>query len=545
MVIIFGNFENSVELCYNVYLKGYFMLKLLLVDDEKMVRRTIAQTLDWKSLEISEIIQAEDGEQALELAVQHHVDIVITDIRMPFMDGLELSKRLSSLLPDTKIIVLTGHDEFEYARSALKLNVMDYIIKPIAKEGLTEVIRSAVHVIKGERQAKENYAKLRAQLRKTLPILKDRALYSLVNSESPNSETFELLSYCNVDINCSDIICVVFEYGAKQKLDVEAQEIGRLLLLELLEQNFDGFIFTTPDSKYCLILKNHRDIQKRQKLQEVIETLRQKLTTSEGTFLNAGIGSVSADIHSIHRSYREACHVLSYKTALGNNHTFDILDHGYFENQFAYPKKEIQTLVNTLHLSTDYSASLHNLCDHLADYVHLSRENLRLLAFEIILDVSKILLEVLGEEAHIFSFGQAAQINTVDGFKNCISKLFEEASAAINQKKQSKRQLTVSRVKQYILENFHNPKLSLQSVADALYINSSYLSAMFKRETGETLIDHVTRLRIEKALEIIKREDIHGYEVASKVGYSDPHYFSVCFKKLMGQSPSEYKKAIK
>ncbi len=526
------------------------MYKILLVDDEDLIRNAIATIIDWQSIGITEILQAEDGELGLEMARKHRPDIVLTDIRMPFMDGLEMSKYIASELPYTKIIILTGHDEFEFAVSSIKLGITDYIVKPISAENLLAVMSKVVSKLEEERKLKLTQQKLRNQLRQSLPLLKEKILNQLILGKLGSQDLNEKLEYTELKLDFKTYTVCIVEAGAYQHKNVEDYEMMNMMLKNSLENYFaqDGIIFSTYTNQHILLLKNLpvNDYEERNLLQQKLSEHNDKFRQTQDCFINTAIGAAVDDVRKIPESYQTAKHALTYNTALGNDMIFDFLELGYKSSEFVYPRNHVDEIVKSAYLNIDYKPSLEELVQYLSGCKNLTAEHLQVISFEIVTQITKTLIQA-GYSLNIDEYQtiyKACGIGTLNDFEKCMREFLQEVYTLFAENKQTRKQLLIQNAKQFIEENYGNPELSLNMVASHVFINPTYLSALFKKESGMSFVDFITQTRIEKAKILLAQEDTRSYEAALKTGYQDPHYFSVCFKKQTGMSPSEYKKMM-
>lgn len=525
------------------------MYKILLVDDEDLIRNAIANIIDWSSIGVTEILQAEDGELGLEMARTHRPDIVLTDIRMPFMDGLEMARYITAELPFTKIIVLTGHDEFDFALSSIKLGITDYIVKPISAENLLGVMSKAVSKLKEERRIKKTQQKLRSQLRQSLPLLKEKLLNQLIAGKIGGETLREKLEYTELSLDFDTYTVCIAEVGSYQHLSAEDYEMMNIMLKTSLENHFsqDAIVFSNYNNQNILLFRDlpQNDYEARSFLHQRLSDHNDRFKETQECFINTAIGVTVDCIEKVFESYATAQHALSYNTAFGNDIVFDFLELGYKSSEFIFPHNQIEEIVKSAYLNINYEQPLNELSAYLSGCKNLTAEHLQIISFEIVTQINKTLLQTdfsIRSDDH-YSIYKSCSIATLTDFEKCMQEYLSGIYAFLSENKQTRKQLLIQNAKQYIEENYDNPDLSLNLVAGHIFINPTYLSALFKKEAGLSFVDFITQTRIENAKILLTQENTKSYEVAQKVGYQDPHYFSVCFKKQTGMSPSEYKKA--
>lgn len=524
------------------------MYKILLVDDEDLIRNAIATVIDWPSIGITEILQAEDGELGLEMARTHRPDIVITDIRMPFMDGLEMSKYITAELPYTKIIILTGHDEFDFALSSIKLGITDYIVKPISAENLLAVINKTVSSLQEERRIKRMQQKIRNQLRQSLPLLKEKVLNQLISGKIDPETLEEKLEYTELKLDFNTCTVCISQAGSYVHQSIEDYEMMNIMLKSSLEAYFgqEAIVFSNYNNQHILLLRDlpANDYEARSQLHQKFAEHNDKFKKAQECYINTAIGITVDSIKKIPESYATSKHALSYKTALGNDIVFDFLELGYKSSEFIFPRDQIEEIVKSAYLNIHFEQSLADLTQYLSNCKNLTAEHLQIISFEIVNQINKTLLQTdfnLNADSYQ-SVYKACNITTLADFEKCIQEYLGDIYSFLSENKQTRKQLLIQNAKQYIEDHYDNPDLNLNMVAGHIFINPTYLSALFKKEAGLSFVDFITQTRIEKAKVLLVQENTKSYEVAQKTGYQDPHYFSVCFKKHTGLSPSEFKK---
>lgn len=387
------------------------MYKVLIADDEEIIRRGIAHFLK-KDPDIQVVAQAEDGEMALEQAMEYHPDLLFVDINMPFLNGLDFIEKLKTVQPDALILVITGYDDFKYAQKALRLGVFDYLLKPIMEDTFYEALGKAKDQL-GHRQKQAQYLEwARALVEKNRPAL----------------------------------------------------------IAEFLEGWLDGR-FTEAE------------------IQERISALGLELPEPVGVTL---VHLENKDNAEIGGEWDED--LLFYAAENMANEVFQTLR----------PVSTCRNSAGELVLLTAGEQLKHLLQTHLPVDVFLTRR--------------------LGD--------------TLQG----LPAAYEGASEDLRTLLETPQ--LVRDAKKYIEENFAREEFSLTEAADYTHVSPQHLSRVFRQSTGITFMDYITRVRIRRAIELLRDDDHKMYEIAEAVGYSSQHYFSSAFKKVLGVSPMEYKKSL-
>ena len=455
------------------------MYRILLVDDEILVRDAIKENIDWKSLDCELVGDCENGKQASEFVKEHPVDIVLTDILMPYMDGMELSKFLHDNYPDVVIVIFSGFGEFEYAKKAIQYGVSEYLLKPVTAMELTGVIN----------KMKEKVDQLRREKNK-----------------------MNKLTY-----NISD---------------------------EIVTREEAGFAYQEGNNRVGILFQEKWSRNFTEKTREICREIQDKTKEVMGFDVSMGIGKWVKKPEELVQSHNMAQDTLQYRYLLGGNLLIDMEEkHPVQEISIDEPLSVLkealktgqedlvfQTLVSIEDLIRNALMQKSRACMYLQQVIR-TMDN----ACE---DVSADMEQIRGGRDELICeitdqkfFGEACEV-VARHTKRVISIL----SAMNTSSSERQARLAID----YIQKNYMVPDLSLNSICSYLNISTSYFSTIFKEETGETFTEVLIRTRMEKAKELLENTTMKNYEIAEKVGFSDPHYFGISFKKMTGCTPTEY-----
>ncbi len=398
------------------------MWKLVIADDEPKIRRGIENILNWNEFKIDIVGEAEDGELALEVIQEKTPDIILLDINMPFLNGLNLLQRLKEINNKSIVIIISGYDDFSYAQKALKFNVFDYILKPVNKKSMEDIITKAIYKL-NEIERENNYLQwINKQVTENIDTLKKTFFSEWLNNKLSDDEVLREMEFFNIDFGKNIGIIVI---KIVDKLNIEI--IDKKWNTELLEF-------------------------------AIANLLNDKFKESNVKFI------------------------------------------------FADDKKNV-ILVSKM--------------DDMFEWITLGNQ--------LEVEISKYLkCNVIIEQANVSS-----------GILK-IKDVYLTIRNSVNEKKKCSPMalLTIK----YIEENYYSNNLNINDVSDKLEVTSSYLSKLLKKETGSSFIEYLTNIRIKKAMYIMEDPTIKIYDVAELVGYSNQHYFCRAFKKVVGFSPTEYKR---
>lgn len=523
---------------------------LLIVDDEGMVRSAVTNIIDWKSLGFSSIYEAEDGEDALEICRHNKVDLVLTDIIMPFMDGMELSKILKEEFPEIIIVVLTGHEEFEYAKQSIKYGVKNYILKPIGADSLFKEMKSICGDLHMMSQQKQYLMKMKSQLHKSLPLLRERFLYSLVCTDYHRAkENDKQIKSLELPLQPGWLCAAMIECDVSM-LDGEDMELYLFAMKNICIDMAGSEHCVFEDNQRVIIIFNFKQERKGQR-QAAIHMI-QKITEVIGDILEiqwaGALGGETDTVNGLHQSYCEANLAMEYRYLLGYNQIYDFCELDYREHVFSYPTQEIKQFIYSMKFlgveqMVQAMCEIERICIQNRE---ISILNIKMIFFEILNSIIKELsffenpMESLCEEG-VSLYHTMNHLSTMQQFSKRILEYGEKVYLELHEVRANRSNELILSVREYMEQKYHDPELSLSVVAAHIGMNTNYLSSLFKKETGINFVEYLTKIRMEHAMVLMQTTELKNYEIADHTGFSNPHYFSISFKKYIGLSPSEFR----
>lgn len=550
------------------------MYKLILVDDEEDVREGLLELIQWDKLGFQIMDTAENGKEASEMVERYIPDVVVTDIQMPFMNGLELSEWISSKYPGTKIIILTGYEEFEYAQKAIRLGIDEYILKPFSAGELSTILAKVKKQLDEELEEKENVLLLTEHYRKNLPVLQGLFLSSLVSRKLPQKEINEKSMYYELDLtgeayNVSVIrIDVPLTQGDKSLDTIKAtslrdtndRQLQLFAVLNIVDEivaNHDKHqVFINHDDIVLLSIYDSANNEGGTGLLNTTLELLEDVKYSIERFLKLqvtiGVGSVISDLEGVTSSYQEAERALDYRMILGSNKVIWIgdVESKQFPSLTLDDMKE-RELIRCLKVGGDdeLEALLNELFAGLINspssyqdfhvYLIMMLTAVIKAAQEVQVDLDELFDGGVKFFAQLSKFSNASEakiwfVNVCTKLKNCIAA-----------KRQSSYNLLVEDAKKYINEHYQDHDISITKVCKQLHISTGYFSNIFKKETKMTFVNYLMNVRMDAAQSMLRLTDLKAFEIADQVGFSDPNYFSFCFRKRFGISPKEFRGGAK
>lgn len=537
------------------------MLKVILVDDEEIIRNGIQQSLDWNSLGFEIVGTAEDGEEALSTIAVTKPNLVITDIKMPFMDGLELIERVRTDYPEIYFIIISGHDEFPLAQRALQLGAYDYILKPIDLAYLESLLQKITADYRQRQKKAAQIASLEEKVSSQEPLLKEIFFQNLLEGKvTPEELTAKLQEYKDLtpDAFFSVIIVQIDDYYLITQEQEETE-------CRVIDEAFTAVIRNSCDNANVYVVRGHHHYEKHlicsagdeKLLTEVVANtcanLHQQSSEFEKLSLSLAVSQIHQGINSLSKAYKEAAEALNYKYILGKKQVlfFNELNklHPKKPQGFSYDESGIIVAVKTGD-QTGLEHYLEDLKAKLNEQGKNSQLFLQIVVSNIFVQILKMLKESGGEAEEVFNdpLNTCAKIlgnQTAAGALAELRQALDKVATYLSIKRNNKFSQILEKAKEYIRNNYAREDLSLDEVARSIGISPCYFSFLFKQEYGINYIEYLNKIRLEKAKELLTISDAKSYEVAYLVGFNNPTYFSMLFKKYHGVSPSEYKNSLR
>ncbi len=528
-------------------------LSIMVVDDEIDIREGIRDRIQWESIGYRIAGDFADGRRALEAARKQAPDVLLTDIRMPHLDGIQLAAHLREEHPETTVVLLTGHDEFEYAHAALRLQVDDFLLKPISAAELQKALAEVAERVRRRQQREASAADLRRNWEASLPLLRDRALEAVLRGSASVADAVARCRDLGADLppgRCRVILLAQDSQNDDESVmlppDAGLLELGAALdsatagrsavFRTMIGNDSMGLLWFGPDDR----------------LFGILEEVRQNPAVREHGSTSAGVGLAVGRLADIRSSYRDARRTLRRRFLEGGDRVYRS---GLPESVRAIPgdpreiRRNLVAAVSTVNreaaqreLGTLISAYRSTEAGVSACVLSLQRDLGHVLdAFEELgLDVDSLVLHPDQGDP----YQQVSGAPSLDAVHGVLSELISSLLTELEQQRRGGREQTVRAAEQLIRQQYRDPDLSLTEVCERLGVSVSHLSQQFKRVTGRTFVEYLTEVRVEAAQVLLREQSMHSYEIAPQVGFRDPHYFSRAFKRASGISPTEYRARI-
>lgn len=542
------------------------MLKIFLAEDEVIVRETIKRMIPWEDLGFELVGEAADGEMALPLLLRQKPDLLITDIKMPFMDGLTLAKVAKKEIPGLKVVILSGYDDFSYAKQAINIGVEDYLLKPITKNALIERLTEIRSRYEHEKTQKEYYEKFHREMQAYEKNSSRDFFEALVSGSMDMMEIYRRSEKLGLDIVAEAYNVLIFTMNCEEDFsgqregysEWEAESLE--LLEEFFSENTSAMLFRCNIFSYGVLIKGQKETigENTRSCVSEIQRILDRKEQKRQWFVAAG--EPVERLSQIQKSYYSASRAFSQRYLYDEN----IL---YYDEMASMEKKNVTEDDSTYLQKVDVNALnpailqkflsnglLEETENFVKDYFYaIGQEPLESLVFRnyVTLNVRFSVMSFLKEIG--CDTRTLEQEDTEDvlsesskSLENAIAyaeKIISQAIALRDQNSGNKNRSILKTAVDFIDSHYMEEDMSLNKAANAANVSANHFSALFSQNMGQTFIEYLTNLRMNKAKEYLRCTSMRSSEIAGEIGYKDAHYFSYLFKKTQGMTPSDYRKA--
>ncbi|MCD8363699.1 MAG: response regulator [Lachnospiraceae bacterium] len=513
-------------------------MKLLLIDDEVITRKGLLSSIDWKALQIHQVLEAEDGLQGLELARKYSPEIVMTDIRMPRMDGISFAEKLRTFLPNTSIIFMSGYSDKDYLRAAIRLKAVSYVEKPINNEEVARAVTEAVRF--HEMMERNQYSEYLHHQEKASQLT--LALTRPIGAN--RDDILELIRELELPFNSGTCFSIFLLTTVPSFESTEDEGLSSALqqLQKLCQGRSCDYICALKYNSTLIICLFGDAIKDRSFIARLANNLREQLLPICSFFLATGPSVVG--INRIYDSYNQAAVLMQgsffcdYNSILTEQDA-SAADNGYIEQEYAHFSEFVSR--------RDHEGAARSALS-LFEYLRKSRSLLasavKDLYFKLFIsleDAYRVQL-ISCQDSPAPVWDRILSCNTLKELHEMLIDELQRLSAAAASSLQESG--PVSLMKEYIFKNYSDANLSVKSISEYACLSVSYACTLFKSETGKTLNQFLTEYRMEKARQLLQDPRIRVADISARIGYLDGGYFSKSFKKVTGLSPTDYREKL-
>jgi len=526
------------------------VIKLVIVDDEKITREGLQQYIPWNSLGVDVVEIAGNGFEALEIAQRLQPDIVLSDVRMPDMNGIELAGKLREILPQCTILFLSAFADKEYLKSAIHLKALYYLEKPVNREEVKSAIKEAVQAIMAEKGKRAAEMDMRLRLAESSSVFKEKLVLDMTNRQVQLEEIELYFTTLQLEMPVTgDFVSALIKLDIQSDRAIDMQQKQKEQILRAVE-----VIFTDPQIKHLAGFKHVNNILIHFYGESIhnsfvtagqLEELKVRIEPIIGLNINLfmALGKRVHTITDVQNSYLTAATALQKQFFIGHNqlvhyeeeclvYELDTSSSSRFLAYIQQHEKE-QAKAYIRDLNADFRRNTSLQVNAIKNVFFNMLVGLNTFAEEFNITITK------GEHHKDFFWEMITKIPTLAGLEAYLLEKMDFVFAKINTMDNIGE--NVFQIKQYINEHFSEESLTIPAIAQHMYLTPTYICKIFKNKTGKTINQYITEVRIEKAKGLLKEEKIKLLEISHRVGYLSSNHFAKTFKKMTGMNPSEFR----
>ena len=535
-------------------------IKVFLVEDEMVIRRGIKNSIDWEKEGYIFCGEASDGELAYPMIIKEKPDILITDIRMPFMDGLELCKLVKKELPNIKILILSGYDEFDYAKEAIRLGVTEYLLKPISSGKLLEALNGVSESIRREKEDKDLVRKYMEEMRENTEHEKQKFFEQMIAGNLSMADALETGKKYEMNLSAGmyNLLLFRFTLGEENRKSGELLGEAEYAIEKLTERLEYVFEFQRGVEGWVFLLMADNEEQMSERVKELSKDLEEIMKNYSTIAYFGGIGQPVAGLRELEESFREAERALAARFTMELNRIISVEDIRMAQNVDTLDDIEITSFGEIEKTRTMLEKFLNNGAeDEIDEFVdvyinELPEENLKsvLMRQYIIMDAYIVMMsfceKIEGIEGEMQAQSEELKnsmktIQTLEEIKNYIRMLLKKIIGVRDTISGRRYSDIIEIAKDQIRKTYMSDEISLNTIAAEVGMSPSYFSSIFSKEMGKTFVEYLTEIRMDRAKELLMCSSMKTSEIGYEVGYKDPHYFSYIFKKTQNCTPKEFR----
>ncbi len=534
------------------------LYSVLLVDDEEEVINVIEKKMDWNAMGYSLLGKARNGLEGLEFVENNRVDVVLSDIKMPYMDGLSMAREIRKTSPNTRVIFFSGFDEFEYAKEAIEIEAESYLLKPLNFQELKEVFENLHNKLDNESSERRDIKQLKTYYEESLPLLQDNFFVSLIAGRIPEHEIQKYIDDYQINVEGSIFVVTAFHISPYLVDNGDEESMDQLMLhmsaKKFIEDKLRGKFY----SKVLTYLEDVVVFSAFDKMEDIttytdeLDRICKLARAQMNIQMTAGIGYECTEAVGLPMSYEGAKSAASYRTQYGHSRAIRISEVEPVQNSdTGWTESYIQAYLKAVKFKSD--EELNERVNALRDRLLMSPMNpgqfqiflmeLATELFRFYTNNDEALSSIKSDMNNLMQ--QVMSLDSPDSLGRFLMDQGGKMKALLNTTEADNSRSFVERARDYVKDHFAEQELSLETICGYLGVSNAHFSTQFKKETGKTFINYLTDYRMEVAERLIMEGQDKTYVVAEKVGYQDANYFSYVFKRKFGVSPSKYRDSLK
>lgn len=527
------------------------MFKVMIIDDDEQVRNRLKSIIDWKNIPIELVCEAADSDTALELYLLHRPKIIVSDINIPIISGLELAEILRKEDPDLQFIIITGYNDFELVRKSVELGAVDLLSKPILPEAINKSLNNVVSLFLKKQQEQSSVDRLTQLVANNLPQMQEIFIANLVSNPPEDIASLES-QFRQLNIPLKGSYFVVVMLAIRSSATTINHEALLLLLRDKLTANlkdkaFSALTYIDSHSRLnCIISVSQKSPDNT--LEEILTRTKEELHFTTDTQLFVGIGPTVETPGLLYESRSGALTALNYQCVLGNTSVMHYKNMEQLDTVF-HSQETIQLRLIQLFRENkpeDIGAIIHNHINVLSTYGSGYQQSIQNFLFEYVHSITsealRLGLTMERIDSYVPTIMQLVQNTFSNSTVDSVLKLTQQILSCLFQRHTNEGNRLISMAKEYIQNNLHDEGLSLESVSDYVSLSRIYFCKLFHQVEGISFNAYLKRERINKAKDLLQNTSMKIFEVSNAVGFSNAKYFSFAFKQTVGITPGDFQK---
>lgn len=532
------------------------MIKIFLAEDEVIIRNGIKNSIDWEKEGYQFVGEAGDGELAYPLILKEKPDILLTDIKMPFMDGLELSEAVKKELPDIKIIILSGYNDFDFAKKAIGIGITNYLLKPITAEELLKAIKEVAAQIYEEREKKALFEKYEEEMQENAELARQGFLTRVLTESMAMTEILEQGRKVGLDLSAQAYNFVLFKLNNYGVENIQQQLVSAFMSVEaFMEKQKSVYYFHRGVEGWAFLFLAEGEKELDHMVESCKAGLKKTLLLFPDVEYFGGTGKPVFRLRELKDSFMEAERAFAGRFNAGKNRIVSLKE--------LQEEHEEEIQVRGLGSMEENREMIRKFLrngteEEVESFVKAYFEEVPEDSIQSMMMRQYILMDIyicvvsFGEKLGAQS-GERIQkecgdikeiresVRNAEDMKEFIARLIQRTIQIRDQASGQRYAAVIEAARNYIGENYMSDEISLGAVASGVGMSPSYFSSVFSQETGKTFVEYLTAIRMEKAKEFLMCSGKKISEIGFEVGYKDSHYFSYIFKETQGCTPKEYR----
>lgn len=528
------------------------MYNLMIVDDDQLVRKRILSAIQFEKLGLQLCAEAEDGIQALDLFEQYHPQIVIMDINIPFLNGIDVSKKILEENENVNIVIVTGYGSVSFAKEAIRSGMVDFLLKPIDFTELEAALSRIVRSIREKTQQALERQRMERLLERGMPLLRSRYFQSLIRADAGQLQESDCRRYLT-DFGITGTIrsiCVAIVCPDYDGLGVDEQMSMQAVLEEEIQKGLSGSAYGSivmfDSLQRLLIVAYGPEAGLDSILEEQLLLLRDRMRYLYRFDFHASIGSGVSEFRLLYKSFADAEKALNFWNVFGNNNIVSCENIRFADVDERRPDSLRYAQIMKLLVNADPQQLHEEISDYLNHLAYQLQNQIPVMQQKCI-ELTALLVTCAEELGACCApamrkqpYAQILYANNVFRLRKIVDETLCLLLEELGSKREQSSSRAISDAKQYILQNYADPELNLSKTAAHVHLTPSYVSQLFRKDEGCSFTDFLNRVRIEEAKKLLSQTHLRIYEVSEAVGYQNSKYFFQIFKQLTGKRPREF-----